>query len=263
MPDPQTLLLFAVASFALIVVPGPSVIYIVTRSVAQGRRAGIVSVLGIEAGGFVHVIAATVGVSALVASSATAFTVLKYAGAAYLVFLGVRKLLERPEPAGPDERSTHTDRRLFWEGALVNTLNPKTATFFVALPPPVHRPGERPVALQALVLGALFVAVALVATGCGRLLAGASGGGCAPPGPGGDGARQWRDLRRARSGGGACRGAPRQALARNLAGERPELARQPGIDASDGTRCRTPASELAGPGSSPRADRRRRRRDGR
>ena len=126
MPETQTLLLFAAASLALIAVPGPSVLYIVTRSVSQGRRAGIVSVLGIEAGALVHVAAAAVGVSALVASSATAFTVLKYAGAAYLVFLGVRKLLERSDP---DEATVagRTDRRLFWEGALVNALNPKTA----------------------------------------------------------------------------------------------------------------------------------------
>lgn len=176
MPEPQTLIVFAAASLALIVVPGPSVIYIVTRSVAQGRRAGLLSVLGIEAGALVHVAAAALGVSALVASSATAFTVLKYAGAAYLVFLGVRKLLEgrRSEEA---EREGRTGPRLFWEGALVNALNPKTATFFVAFLPQFLDPARGSVALQALMLGGLFVAIALVSDGVWALLAGAAGRG--------------------------------------------------------------------------------------
>ena len=170
MPETQTLLLFAAASLALIAVPGPSVLYIVTRSVAQGRRAGLVSMLGIETGALVHVTAAAVGVSALVASSATAFTVLKYAGAAYLVFLGVRKLLERPEAAQDAARRTH--RRLFWEGALVNALNPKTATFFLAFLPQFVDPGRGPVVLQVLALGLLFVLVAIASDGLWALVAG-------------------------------------------------------------------------------------------
>src|SRR3954469_4168997 len=96
MPDPATFAMFAFASFVLIIVPGPAVVYIVTRSVDQGRSAGLVSMLGIEAGGLVHVAAATLGISAIVASSATAFGVLKWAGAAYLVFLGVRRIV-RPD----------------------------------------------------------------------------------------------------------------------------------------------------------------------
>jgi len=170
MPETQTLLLFAAASLALIAVPGPSVLYIVTRSVAQGRRAGLVSMLGIETGALVHVTAAAVGVSALVASSATAFTVLKYAGAAYLVFLGVRKLLERPEAA--EDAARRTDRRLFWEGALVNALNPKTATFFLAFLPQFVDPGRGPVVLQVLALGCLFVLVAIASDGLWALVAG-------------------------------------------------------------------------------------------
>jgi threonine/homoserine/homoserine lactone efflux protein len=175
MPETQTVLVFAAASFALIAFPGPSVIYIVTRSVAQGRRAGLLSMLGIEAGGLVHVIAAAIGVSALVASSATAFTVLKYAGAAYLVYIGVRKLLERPDDSGAEEAARHTDRRLFLEGALVNTLNPKTATFFVAFLPQFVDPAQGSVALQALVLGCLFVAIAAVSDSVYALLAGTAG----------------------------------------------------------------------------------------
>src|ERR671916_746050 len=107
MPDASTFLLFAAASLAFLAIPGPSVFYIVTRSLVQGRRAGVTSMLGVQAGGLVHVVAAAFGVSALIASSAEAFTVVKYAGAAYLVLLGVRKLLARDEeeadhePSGP------------------------------------------------------------------------------------------------------------------------------------------------------------------
>jgi threonine/homoserine/homoserine lactone efflux protein len=176
MPETQTLVVFALASLALIAFPGPSVIYIVSRSVSQGRRAGLVSVLGIETGALLHVIAAAVGVSALVASSATAFTVLKYAGAAYLVYLGIRKLRERPsEPSSGGDARGRTDRRLFWEGALVNALNPKTATFFVAFLPQFVDPARGPVAVQALVLGLLFVVIAVVSDAVWALLAGAAG----------------------------------------------------------------------------------------
>jgi threonine/homoserine/homoserine lactone efflux protein len=113
MPDGSTLLLFAGASLALLAVPGPAVIYIVTRSLDQGRAAGIVSMLGVETGTFAYAVAAAVGLSALIASSATAFTAVKYAGAAYLLYLGVRKLLEdeQPQDAVPSARS-----RLFVKG---------------------------------------------------------------------------------------------------------------------------------------------------
>src|SRR5918996_2751540 len=128
MPDASTFLLFAAASLAFLAIPGPSVFYIVTRSLAQGRRAGVASMLGVQAGGLVHVVAAAFGVSALIASSATAFTIVKYAGAAYLVLLGVRKLLAR-DTDEPDlaPRGPATTSRLFWQGVVVNVLNPKTA----------------------------------------------------------------------------------------------------------------------------------------
>src|SRR5947199_10467674 len=95
MPTPSVLIVFAAASLTLLVVPGPSVLYIVTRSVSQGRRAGLISVLGIHVGSVVHVAAAALGLSALLASSATAFAVVKYLGAAYLCWLGIRKLRRR------------------------------------------------------------------------------------------------------------------------------------------------------------------------
>jgi threonine/homoserine/homoserine lactone efflux protein len=97
MPEPATLLLFALAALALVAVPGPNLIYIATRSLGEGRRAGVASALGVETGTLVHVTAAVVGLSALIASSATAFEVVRYAGAAYLVILGVRALLRRQE----------------------------------------------------------------------------------------------------------------------------------------------------------------------
>jgi len=164
------MLLFAAASAALIAIPGPSVLYIVARGVDQGRRAGLISVLGIECGALVHVAAAAVGVSAVIASSATAFSVLKYAGAAYLVYLGVRKLRERPLRGAPS--TPRTGQRLFWEGALVNALNPKTATFFLAFLPQFVDPAGASVALQVLVLGLLFVAVAVLFDSIWALAAG-------------------------------------------------------------------------------------------
>jgi threonine/homoserine/homoserine lactone efflux protein len=175
MPDLQTLLLFAAASLALLVVPGPAVIYIVTRSVTQGRRAGIVSMLGIEAGGLVHVAAAALGLSALLASSAAAFTALKYLGAAYLVYLGIRKLRERDEE--PDRPSGGRSRpRLFWEGVLVQVLNPKTALFFLALLPQFVDPTRGFVALQVVLLGLCFTALAVLSDGAYALAAGTAGG---------------------------------------------------------------------------------------
>jgi threonine/homoserine/homoserine lactone efflux protein len=151
------------------------VIYIVTRSMRHGRAAGLVSTLGIEVGGLVHVAAATLGLSALLASSATAFNAVRYAGAAYLVYLGVRALLGRdgededgaPRPAPEPERS-----RMFWNGVLVNVLNPKTALFFLALLPQFIDPDRGAVALQAGVLGTCFVTVALVLDGSWALVAG-------------------------------------------------------------------------------------------
>ena len=176
MPDPSTFVLFAAASLAFLAIPGPSVFYIVTRSLAQGRRAGVTSMLGVQAGGLVHVAAAAFGVSALIASSATAFTIVKYAGAAYLVLLGVRKLLSHGEQdleAAP--RGPASGNRLFWQGAVVNILNPKTALFFLAFLPQFVDPGAGPVAPQMLVLGTLLVGLGVLSDGTYALLAAGAG----------------------------------------------------------------------------------------
>jgi threonine/homoserine/homoserine lactone efflux protein len=175
-PDPSTFLLFAAAAVVFLAIPGPSVFYIVTRSLVQGRRAGVVSMLGVQAGGLVHVVAAAFGVSALIASSAEAFTVVKYAGAAYLVLLGVRKLLARDdEEVDVELREPSSLRRLFFHGVIVNVLNPKTALFFLAFLPQFVDPSAGPVAPQMLVLGTLLVGLGVVSDGTYALLAAGAG----------------------------------------------------------------------------------------
>jgi threonine/homoserine/homoserine lactone efflux protein len=176
MPDASTFLLFAAASLAFLAIPGPSVFYIVTRSLAQGRRAGVRSMLGVQAGGLVHVVAAAFGVSALIASSATAFTIVKYTGAAYLILLGVRKLRSRgEEDEAPELRAEVSAGRLFWQGVVVNVLNPKTALFFLAFLPQFVDPSAGPVAPQMLVLGTMLVGLGVMSDGTYALLAAGAG----------------------------------------------------------------------------------------
>jgi threonine/homoserine/homoserine lactone efflux protein len=172
MPDASTLLLFACASLALLAIPGPAVIYVVTRSLDQGRAAGIVSMLGVETGTFAYALA---GLTGVIAASATAFTVVRYAGAAYLLYLGARKLLERDHPQAVVNTGSGRSR-LFLKGMLVQLLNPKIAIFFVAfLPQSVHS-SRGPIALQILVLGTVFTLLAVLSDGAYVVLAGAVGG---------------------------------------------------------------------------------------
>ena len=175
-PSPPAIGLFVVAALALLVVPGPAVLYIVARSIHQGRRAGLASVLGIHVGTIVHIAAATVGLSALVVSSAVAFTTVKVAGAVYLVGLGLWTLLSRraePEVALGGERNL---RRAFAQGIVVNVLNPKTALFFLAfLPQFVDSDAPHP-ALQIAFLGLLFAALGMVTDSLWALAAGTAGG---------------------------------------------------------------------------------------
>ena len=162
MPNLQTVWLFCLAATALIVIPGPAVLYIVAQSVGQGRRAGLVSASGVASGGLVHVFAAAVGLSGLLLSSATAFTAVKFAGAAYLIYLGGRRLLGLEPSALVTIEEGRSTRELYRDGAVVNILNPKTALFFYAFLPQFLDPDRGSVALQALVLGALFVTIALI-----------------------------------------------------------------------------------------------------
>jgi threonine/homoserine/homoserine lactone efflux protein len=175
-PDLGTIALFAGAALALLVIPGPAVLYIVAQSVAQGRTAGLVSMLGIQAGGLVHVAAAALGLSALLVQSALAFNVVKYAGAAYLVYLGLRKLLGRERLQAGGARVPVSRARLFRQGIVVNVLNPKTALFFFAFLPQFVDPDGGAVALQIAFLGVLFIALAVLSDGLYALAAGSAAG---------------------------------------------------------------------------------------
>lgn len=175
MPEFSTLLLFMVAAGVLLVTPGPAVLYIVARSIDQGRLAGFVSTLGIGVGTLFHVAAAALGVSALLVSSALAFNIVKYLGAAYLIYLGVRTLLTRQEPTQPQAFVHKKLSHVFYQGVVVNLLNPKTALFFFAFLPQFANVERGNVALQILFLGTVLVVMGIFSDGLYALLAGTAG----------------------------------------------------------------------------------------
>lgn len=176
MPTVNTLLAFMLASAVLVMIPGPAVIYIVNRGISQGRRAAVASALGIEAGALVHVVAATVGLSAVIASSATLFNIVKYAGAAYLIMLGIMSWRLR---ADHDVELTTlraaSYRRLFGQGVVVNIFNPKVSVFFLAFLPQFVSPGHGAVWLQMLLLGIVFLLVATTLDLCYAFASGSVG----------------------------------------------------------------------------------------
>lgn len=172
----STLLVFGLAALGLLLVPGPAVLYIVTRSVSQGRRAGLASVLGIELGTLVHCAAAAFGLSAILMASAVAFNAVKYVGAAYLVYLGVRALLTKTDTERPVETEQRSTAQLFGKGFVVQVLNPKTALFFYAFLPQFVDPARGAAIPQILVLGGVFVAMATCTDGLYALLASGVGG---------------------------------------------------------------------------------------
>jgi threonine/homoserine/homoserine lactone efflux protein len=175
-PGAANLALFVSAALLLLVVPGPAVLYIFARSVEQGRFAGFVSVLGIHAATLVHVAAAALGLSALLASSALAFSVAKYAGAAYLIWLGLRKIFGRSQTF---DVNVTVRRNRYWlllrDGFIVNLLNPKTALFFLAFLPQFVEVDCGQVAMQIAFLGLLFMSLGIVTDGCYALAAGTVG----------------------------------------------------------------------------------------
>jgi threonine/homoserine/homoserine lactone efflux protein len=174
--EPETLFVFSLAALAILAVPGPAVIYIVTRSIDQGRGAGLASVLGIHVGTLVHLTAATVGLSAILVSSATAFTIVKVLGALYLIVIGIRTLLGRADPADTDpQRPPRRRRRDFAEGVVVNVLNPKTALFFLAFLPQFVDPARGQASLQILELGLMFMLLGLMTDSIWALAAGSAG----------------------------------------------------------------------------------------
>ena len=165
MLDPAALGVFSLASLALLVVPGPSVLYIVTRGITQGRMAGLASVLGVHVGTTFHIAAATLGLSALLMRSIVAFNIVKYAGAAYLVYLGIRRLLDEDGPIQTGPVNARPLTRIFGQGILVNVLNPKTALFFLAFLPQFVDVQRGSVPLQMLVLGSIFIVLGLISDG--------------------------------------------------------------------------------------------------
>ncbi|MFM9845284.1 MAG: LysE family translocator [Dongiaceae bacterium] len=173
LPELSKLLLFCGATMALLIVPGPAVLFIVARGISQGRLAAFVSVLGVALGSLVHVIAAVVGLSALVTSSVLAFSVVKYVGAAYLIYLGVVTLLKKRQTADNPQIEAKSLRRLFVDGIVVNVLNPKTALFFLAFLPQFADPAH--FTEQALLLGAIFVVLAILSDGTYAMVSGSLG----------------------------------------------------------------------------------------
>jgi len=163
------------AAIVLLVIPGPAVLYIVARSVDQGRKAGLASCSGITTGGLVHVLAAAFGLSALLVSSVMAYSVVKYAGAAYLVYLGIKKLREHPVAVdGVKHVQPASLRRVYAQGVLVQVLNPKTAIFFFAFLPQFVNPTRGSVTLQFLALGMIFIVMGFISDSLWALTAGSA-----------------------------------------------------------------------------------------
>jgi threonine/homoserine/homoserine lactone efflux protein len=176
MPDPSTYAFFVAAALALLLVPGPAVIYVVARSVEGGRLTGLVTVLGIELGTLMHVVFAAVGLSAILVSSATTFSLVKWLGAAYLIWLGLRQILGRD---GGDEEVPSGGEgnrfRIFSQSVLVQVLNPKVALFFLAFLPQFVDPSRGAAWTQVVVLGATLATLGLFTDGLYALLGGTAG----------------------------------------------------------------------------------------
>src|SRR5687768_8130280 len=175
LPDTNTLLLFMTAALALNVTPGPDMLYVVARSVGEGRAAGIISSLGIAAGSLVHTMAVALGLAGLLRAVPLAFEIVKWVGAAYLVWLGVRALRSQGGVGGHSTVTPVSRGAVFRQGMLTNLLNPKVALFFLAFLPQFVDPERGPVALQVISLGLLFnlsgtlvnIGVAVLASGAG------------------------------------------------------------------------------------------------
>jgi threonine/homoserine/homoserine lactone efflux protein len=171
-PSLSAYAVFIATCLALLAIPGPAVLYVVSRSVDQGRSAGLASVAGICTGTIVHVTLATVGLSSLVLASKPAFDAVRYLGAAYLVYLGVRRLLSRQVDAGPETRAPRTVRDLYTQGLVVNLLNPKTIVFIFAFVPQFVDVEAGPVWFQVLVLGLTFAALGAMSDSLYAIVAG-------------------------------------------------------------------------------------------
>jgi RhtB (resistance to homoserine/threonine) family protein len=160
--DPSNLTLFIIAAAVLVVTPGPDTLYVVARSIGQGRKAGIISALGICVGLVVHIGAAAIGLSALLMTSALAYSIVKYVGAAYLIYLGIRTILSRDADNSPNSLKKTNLKTIFSQGILSSTLNPKLALFFLAFLPQFIDPNRGAIALQIISLGIIFILMAIL-----------------------------------------------------------------------------------------------------
>lgn len=172
MPEGASLLAFVAAALVVLVIPGPGVLYIIARSLSQGRRAGLISVLGLSVGALVHVVAATAGLTAILLTSATAFGIVKALGAAYLIYLGLCALFSRQPAVDVEAPAPHSLSRLFTDGVIVSVLNPKIAVFFLAFLPQFVDPARGSASQQVFLLGLLYVLLALFTDGAYAVLAG-------------------------------------------------------------------------------------------
>lgn len=169
-PAASTIAAFALAAVALLLIPGPAVLYVVNRSVADGRRVGLSAVAGVELGNLVHVVFAALGLSAVLATSAAAFNTVKWLGVAYLVYVGIRTLIRKPEAIDADQPGM-SPHRAFVQGIVVNILNPKVALFFLSFLPQFIHPADGHAGTQALVLGLVFVTIGCITDTCYSLTA--------------------------------------------------------------------------------------------
>jgi threonine/homoserine/homoserine lactone efflux protein len=176
MPEGQAIAVFTLAALALLLTPGPAVLYIIARSVDQGRRAGVASAFGTGLGNLIQVGAAVLGLSTLLLSSALAFSVVKYLGAAYLIYLGLRKLASRPAAGQARTSGGESLGKVFSQGVVVNVFNPKVTLFFFAFLPQFVRPGQGSIAGQILFFGLVFVVMGMCTDSLYALLAGTLSG---------------------------------------------------------------------------------------
>ena len=161
---------FAIASLALLIIPGPAVLYVINRSISDGRSTALAAVAGLEIGNFMHVVAATLGLSAVIAASAAAFGVVKWIGAGYLIYTGIRTLSRKPATFNQEQKSL-SRRKSFTQGIVVNTFNPKVALFFLSFLPQFIDTASDHAQLQSLFLGAIFVVLATLFNGSYSLMA--------------------------------------------------------------------------------------------
>lgn len=172
MIESTSLLGFIIAALVVLIIPGPGVLYIIARSISQGQRAGLISVLGLSVGALLHVAAATLGLSVILLTSATAFNIIKLLGAAYLIYMGIRVLLSRHAIVDMKSPEPQALQRLFIDGVIVSVFNPKIAVFFLAFLPQFVSPNYGSIPQQVFFLGIAYVALALITDGSYAILAG-------------------------------------------------------------------------------------------